>query len=111
MSKSFASALADYQVEPIRFDLGADAEFEVQRPIPGFAVARLAARGTEDGARAIAAFLEFLEAVMDSEQFERFSQAAIEKRIDLETLIAIGTYIMEEGTGRPTQESSDSSPS
>ncbi len=108
MGKSFAAAISDARDEPIQFDLGPEAAFEVPRPLPGFAVARLASRAEDGGAKAIGAFLEFLEGVMDPDEFKRFSQVATEKRVDLETLIGIGTYVIEEGSGRPTAPSSGS---
>lgn len=109
--KSFAAALADAKQEPITFDLGDDAEFSIQRPLPGLPVAQLAALADEGGTKAIAAFLEFFEAAMEPDEFQRFKKEANDRRIDLSTLIDIAGFVIAEGSGRPTPRRSDSSES
>ena len=108
MGRSFAVALADQSNEPIVFDLGPDAEFSIARPLPGFPVAELAAHASEGGVQAIGAFLEFFEAVMEPDEFKRFKEEARTRRVDLETLMEIGGYVIEQGAGRPTPRRSDS---
>ncbi len=106
--KSFAAALAETKGEPITFDFGEDATFSIPRPLPGFPMAELAAAGDKEGAEAIAAFMRFFESVMAPEEFRRFKVVCTQKRVPLELLVEIGGFVLSEGTGRPTQQQSDS---
>lgn len=100
--KSFAAAVANKKKRPLTFDIAKGEKFTIERPLPGFALANLAAKGDSGGGEAVSAFIEFFEAVMDPEEFLRFKETANAERLDLETLIDIATYVIEEGSGRPT---------
>ncbi len=102
MSKSFAAAVADHEEEPIVFDLAGGAPFSIERPLSGYLIAKLTAKGAEGGGQAFAGFFEFLKAVLGDEEFERFEAEMIEKKFGVKELTDVASYIIEEGAGRPT---------
>lgn len=109
--RSFAAAIAELQRQEVTFDLGENASFSVSLPLPGIAIASLgkeALREFDDekkqAAQAMSACLDFFEAALTPEDFKRFTTKANELRVPIEMLLEIAQYVMEEASGRPTEQ-------
>jgi len=98
--KTFESARAQVRQEPLEFDFGGST-FAVELPLPSISFLEMV---NEDESKALAAFGAFLRDVLGDDQYKTFSAVARRDRTDFETMGEIVAWIVEEATGRPTQQ-------
>jgi hypothetical protein len=120
VSKTFSASRKAQKKEPIVFFVGEE-QFDVPRPLPGFAMLDLAALEDAEGSAAVRAFHGFFEQVMPKD-LERLRLACNAEGLPLSpeaddvdedgedgpSVLGIVQYIIEEGVGRPTQQRSAS---
>jgi hypothetical protein len=104
--KDFDAARAERVREPLEFVLGGET-FITAAALPGGLLLDLgrAVTGGDDTA-SFAIFAEFFEAVIPPEDAERF--AAVVRRVELDTIMDLMSWITEESIGRPLSRGSSS---
>lgn len=105
--KSFDTAKAELEHKSVDFEMGGET-FAVPLPLAGMLMLDMASVGTAEGAAAVAAFGSFLEGALGEREFARFHAMAIRERKSLDDLLAVVSWVIEEGTGVPTQQQPDS---
>ena len=105
--KEFKAAKAEIQQEPIQVDLGDGDIFPVNLPLPGMAILDVASAAEDQGLQTVTAMTTFLKDAMGEETYKEFHKKCMEKRLSIETIAEIMSWIIEEATGRPTQQPSD----
>lgn len=106
-AKSFDAARKELKGETLDFVVGGQ-EFAIQLPIPGYAILDMAALEDADGAAAVATFGQFMSNIMSDEDAHRFRKATIDARYSFEEILEVVKWVIEEATGRPTEQLSDS---
>lgn len=102
--KDFDAAQREQEQEPIRFRLGGQ-DFQV-RAVPAGALLRLARMAEAEGAEALVQFDGFLASIIQAEDRERWQ--SVMDRVTTATLLDVAQFIIEEATGRPTEQPSAS---
>jgi hypothetical protein len=104
--RDFDAARAERAREPIEFKLGGEM-FSATGDMPaGLLLDAAAGLGSDDPAAQGAVFAALFEGIVAPEDHERFGAAV--RRVDIETVMELITWIMEEVTGRPLPMSSPS---
>lgn len=105
--KSFDVARSEVDGDSLEFELGGEA-FAVELPLPGIALLDMANVAEAEGVEAVTAFNQFLTVALGEAEFKRFHDAALRTRLPIERLMEIVQWIVEESTGRPTEQRSGS---
>jgi hypothetical protein len=127
LSKSYKAARAEQKGKPIVFDIEGE-EFSVPRLLNGFILLDFADLSGSEGGAAVKAYAEFFRDIFankndpDDSEYKRFRKVCSKYRVPLKaamdatemgedelSLLSIAQYIIEESTGRPTEQRSDSS--
>lgn len=108
-TRNFAAASAEVASEPITFTVGDSRTFTVPRPVPALPMLELAAASNEDTPdKVAAAFGGYIFGVLPADQHADFRKACADARMDMDGLLELVQWIIEEATGRPTQPPSSS---
>lgn len=100
--------ISDFQ--PLSFELNGE-EFQVKSAIQGGYLLRFVSEADgEDGSKAANALWGFFEYCMEPAEYERFQKVLDdpETLVEIETIGEIVSYLIEEYTGRPTEQPSPS---
>lgn len=102
--KDFDAAIAEQRQEPVSFRAGGeDFEIEAVNAGPLLKLARLASL---EGAQAVVEFDNLCRALLSEKDQERWDKVL--NRIPTETVVAIVEFIIEESTGKVTEQPSAS---
>ena len=105
--RSFSSKSREHDAVPLTFDLEGE-EFEAHPQIPGAVLLDFVAAAGEDGTGTATAIYPFFEAALLPESNERFVKIIRDPEVlvDLETLVEIAAYLVEEySDSRPSKAS------
>lgn len=104
--RDFDAARRERQLEQLTFTVGGDT-FTIDASLPAGVLLDLGRyTASSDSQQAFAAFVGFWDEVIPPDDQERFAQAV--RRVDLDTMIAMVEWIVEESTGRPLGRRSSS---
>lgn len=106
MHRDFDAAAREAVGEPLTFTLGGEV-FTCAPTLAALPMLKLAKSADKGGAEGVAAFYDFLTAMLVQDDVPRFEAMMQRERIGMEQLSELVAWVVEEATGRPTQRPSD----
>lgn len=111
--KSFSNSNKKKKGEPIPFEIEGSArteQFVANPSVPGAVLLELIGSSESDGAESAKSITTYLKSSMSKAEFKKFDNFIKdpENEVELDTLVEVVSYLIEEQSSRPTEASTES---